>query len=191
MRISTIQAFNNQVAGLQRNYSNVTRTQEQISTGKRILTPADDPVASVRLLQLSQEESLNGQYKSNITAAKNSLNAEEAVLTSVGNVLQRIREIAVQAGDGGQDSTDKAALGTELQQREDELLSLLNSRDSSGKYLFGGSQADTAPFVRNADGTYSYLGDEGGAKCRWPAAPSSPWVTTARRCSRTCSTPTA
>lgn len=161
MRISTIQAFNNQVAGLQRNYSNVTRTQEQISTGKRILTPADDPVASVRLLQLSQEESLNGQYKSNITAAKNSLNSEEAVLNSVGNVLQRIREIAVQAGDGGQDATDKAALGTEIQQREDELLSLLNSRDASGKYLFGGSQADAQPFVRNADGTYSYLGDEG------------------------------
>ena len=77
MRISTIQAFNNQVAGLQKNYANVTRTQEQISTGKRILTPADDPVASVRLLQLSQEEALNGQYKSNITAAKNSLNSEE------------------------------------------------------------------------------------------------------------------
>lgn len=161
MRISTIQAFNNQVAGLQKNYANVTRTQEQISTGKRILTPADDPVASVRLLQLSQEEALNGQYKSNITAAKNSLNSEESILTSVGNVMQRIREIAVEAGDGALDSTDKASLATELQQREDELMSLLNSKDASGKYLFSGSQADTQPFVRNADGTYSYQGDEG------------------------------
>lgn len=161
MRISTIQAYNNSVSGLQNNYSNVTRTQEQISTGKRILTPADDPVASVRLLQLSQEQALNDQYKSNITAAKNSLNSEEAIMTSVGNVVQRIREIAVQAGNGALDSSDKNALATELAQREDELLNLLNSKDASGKYLFSGSQGDKQPFVRNPDGTYTYQGDEG------------------------------
>lgn len=160
MRISTIQAYNNSVGGLQKNYGSVTRTQEQISTGKRILTPADDPVASVRLLQLSQEQSLNDQYKSNITAAKNSLTTEESILNSVGNVIQRIREIAVEAGNGARDDSDRKALGTELSQREDELLNLLNSKDASGKYLFSGSQGDTQPFVRNADGTYSYQGDE-------------------------------
>ncbi|MFG9943871.1 flagellar hook-associated protein FlgL, partial [Pseudomonas aeruginosa] len=72
-----------------------------------------------------------------------------------------IREIAVQAGNGGLDASDKNALATELAQREDELLNLLNSRDASGKYLFSGSQGDTQPFVRNPDGTYSYNGDEG------------------------------
>ncbi|MBM7059578.1 flagellar hook-associated protein FlgL [Pseudomonas sp. UL073] len=161
MRISTIQAYNNSVSGLQRNYSNVTTTQEQISTGKRLLTPADDPVASVRLLQLSQEQALNDQYKSNITAAKNSLNSEESILDSVGTVIHRIREIAVQAGNGALDSSDKNALATELAQREDELLSLLNSKDASGKYLFSGSQGEKQPFVRNADGSYTYQGDEG------------------------------
>lgn len=161
MRISTIQAFNSSVSGMQKNYANVTRTQEQISTVKRILTPADDPVASVRLLQLSQEEALNAQYTSNNTAAQNSLNSEEATLSSIGTVLQRIREIAVQAGNGALDSTDRDSLGTELQQREDELLSLMNGKDASGHYLFGGSQSDQQPFVRNPDGSYTYLGDEG------------------------------
>lgn len=161
MRISTIQAFNSSVSGMQKNYANVTRTQEQISTGKRILTPADDPVASVRLLQLSQEEALNAQYTSNNTAAQNSLYSEEATLSSIGTVLQRIREIAVQAGNGALDSTDRDSLGTELQQREDELLSLMNGKDASGHYLFGGSQSDQQPFVRNPDGSYTYLGDEG------------------------------
>ncbi|WP_245961985.1 flagellar hook-associated protein FlgL [Stutzerimonas urumqiensis] len=160
MRISTLQAFNNGVSGLQRNYSDVTRTQEQISTGKRLLTPADDPVASVRLLQLGQEEAMNAQYKTGITAAKNSLTAEETVLTSVGNVMQRIRELAVQAGNGALDASDKDAIATELAQRETELLNLMNSRDASGKYLFAGSMADTQPFVRNEDGTYTYKGDE-------------------------------
>jgi flagellar hook-associated protein 3 FlgL len=160
MRISTIQAFNTSVNGMQKNYANLTRTQEQISTGKRILTPADDPVASVRLLQLSQEQALNAQYTSNNTAAQNSLNSEEAILSSIETVLQRIREIGVQAGNGTLDSTDRSSLGTELGQREDELLSLMNSKDASGHYLFGGSQSDQQPFVRNPDGTYSYQGDE-------------------------------
>ncbi|PXC08568.1 flagellar hook-associated protein 3, partial [Pseudomonas aeruginosa] len=125
------------------------------------LTPADDPVGAVQLLQLNQEQALNSQYKSGITAAKNSLQQEETILNSVGTVIHRIREIAVQAGNGGLDASDKNALATELAQREDELLNLLNSRDASGKYLFSGSQGDTQPFVRNPDGTYSYNGDEG------------------------------
>ena len=100
MRISTIQAFNNGVQGLQKNYANAIRTQEQISTGNRILTPADDPVASVRLLQLEQQQSVLGQYKENLTAAKNGLAQEEVTLNSVNTVLQRVRELAVQAGNG-------------------------------------------------------------------------------------------
>jgi len=96
MRISTVQAFNNGISGLQSNYGDVSRSQEQISTGKKILTPADDPVASIKLLQLSQEEALNGQYNTGMTAAKNSLTTQESMLTSVETVLTRIREIAVQ-----------------------------------------------------------------------------------------------
>ena len=98
MRISSIQAFNNGVSSLGRNYSNLIRTQEQISSGNRILTPADDPVASVRLLQLEQQQAVLGPYKENLTAAKNSLTQEETTITSVVNVLKRIRELAVQAG---------------------------------------------------------------------------------------------
>ncbi len=64
------------------------------------------------------------------------------------------------AGDGALDSNDKKSLASELRQREDELLNLLNSRDASGKYLFSGSQGSVQPFVRNEDGTYSYMGDE-------------------------------
>lgn len=162
MRISSIQAFNNGVVGIQRNYSNVTRTQEQISTGKKILTPADDPVASARLLQLSQEKAQYEQYSSNITAAKNSLTQEESILNSVGNVLQRVREIAVQAGDASQDKTDKAALAKELAEREDELLNLLNSRNARGEYLFSGNMGKNVPFILDpATGEYAYLGDEG------------------------------
>ena len=160
MRISTIQAFNNGVSGLQRNYSNVTRTQEQISTGNRILTPADDPVASVRLLQLEQQQAVLGQYSANLTAAKNSLTQEEVTLTSVGNILQRVRELTVQAGNGALDQTDRRAIAAELGEREDELLTLMNTRNARGEYLFSGFQGKTQPFERNPDGTYAYKGDD-------------------------------
>jgi flagellar hook-associated protein 3 FlgL len=161
MRISSIQAFNNGVSGLGRNYSNVIRTQEQISSGNRILTPADDPVASVRLLQLEQQQSVLGQYKANLTAAKNSLSQEETTITSVVNVLQRVRELAVQAGGGALSAEDRKSLAKELSEREGELLNLMNSRNARGEYLFSGFLGKTEPFQRNPDGSYSYQGDEG------------------------------
>ncbi|AFM32746.1 MULTISPECIES: flagellar hook-associated protein FlgL [Stutzerimonas stutzeri subgroup] len=164
MRISTLQAFNNGVSGLQRNYANATRTQEQISTGNRILTPADDPVASVRLLQLEQQQNVLGQYNANLTAAKNSLTQEEVTLNSVNTVLQRVRELAVQAGNGGLSAEDRKSIAAELTEREDELLSLMNTRNARGEYLFSGFQGKTPPFVRAGNGSYSYQGDEGQRK---------------------------
>ncbi|WP_312939494.1 flagellar hook-associated protein FlgL [Stutzerimonas balearica] len=174
MRISTLQAFNNGVSGLQRNYANVTRTQEQISTGNRILTPADDPVASVRLLQLDQQQSVLDQYNSNLTAAKNSLTQEEVTLNSVNTVLQRVRELAVQAGNGALDPEDRKSIASELREREDELLSLMNTRNARGEYLFSGFQGKTQPFVRTGDGSYRYEGDEGQRKLQIASSLSVP-----------------
>ncbi|TWC42978.1 flagellar hook-associated protein 3 FlgL [Pseudomonas sp. SJZ079] len=164
MRISTIQAFNNGVQGLQRNYANATRTQEQISSGNRILTPADDPVASVRLLQLEQQQNVLTQYNDNLTAAKNGLTQEEVTLNSVNTILQRVRELAVQAGNGALSNADRKSVALELGERENELLGLMNSRNARGEYLFAGFQGKTQPFVREADGSYSYRGDEGQRK---------------------------
>ncbi|MCJ0974419.1 flagellar hook-associated protein FlgL [Pseudomonas sp. PS1] len=174
MRISTLQAFNNGVSGIQRNYANATRTQEQISTGNRILTPADDPVASVRLLQLEQQQSVLSQYDSNLTAAKNSLTQEEVTLNSVNTVLQRVRELAVQAGNGALDPQDRKSIAAELGEREDELLALMNTRNARGEYLFSGFQGKTQPFVRAADGSYSYQGDEGQRKLQIASSLSIP-----------------
>ncbi|MDH1237498.1 MAG: flagellar hook-associated protein 3 [Pseudomonadales bacterium RIFCSPHIGHO2_01_FULL_64_12] len=164
MRISTLQAFNNGVTGLQRNYANVTRTQEQISSGNRILTPADDPVASVRLLQLEQQQNVLSQYNANLTAADSSLVQEESTLNSVNTVLLRVRELALRAGNGSLSAEDRQSIAAELREREEELLSLMNTRNARGEYLFSGFQGKTQPFVRAADGSYSYQGDEGQRK---------------------------
>ena len=164
MRISTLQAFNNGVQGLQRNYANAIRTQEQISTGNRILTPADDPVASVRLLQLEQQQNVLTQHKENLAAADNSLVQEESILNSVNTVLLRVQELAVSAGNGALSAEDRKSKAAELRERENELLGLMNTKNARGEYLFSGFQGKAEPFVRNADGTYSYQGDEGQRK---------------------------
>lgn len=161
MRISSLQAFQNGVQGLQRNYAAIIRTHEQIDTGNRILTPADDPVASVRLMQLEQQQNMLGQYKANLTAANNSLVQEESTLNSVNTIMQRVRELAVQAGNGALSQNDRRAIASELSEREDELLGLMNTRNARGEYLFAGFQGKTQPFVRQADGSFSYEGDEG------------------------------
>jgi len=161
MRISTLQVFNNGVGGLQRAYSNAQRTQEQIASGNRMLTPADDPIASVRLLQLEEQQSMLTQHKGNLTAAQNSLVQEETVLNSVNNVLQSARDIAGKAGGGVLTAQDRKALASELSQYEEQLMGLMNSKDYRGDYMFSGYQGKTQPFVREADGTYAYQGDEG------------------------------
>lgn len=161
MRISSQQAFNTGVQGIQRNYAEAIRTQQQISSVNRILTPADDPVASVRLLQLEQQQNLLSQYKENLTAANNSLIQEESTLNTVNTIMQRVRELAGEAGNGALSQNDRQSIAAELREREDELLSLMNTKNARGEYLFAGFQGKTEPFIRNADGSYSYQGDEG------------------------------
>ena len=170
MRISTIQAFNNGISGIQKNYANAIRTQEQISTGNRILTPADDPVASVRLLQLEQQQNTLNQYSENLTAAKNALSQEEVTLNSVNTVLLRIRELAGEAGNGSRSADDLKSIAAELGEREEELYGLMNTRNARGEYLFSGFQGKSQPFVRQGDGSYSYQGDEGQRKLQIPSS---------------------
>ena len=161
IRISTAQAFSNSVSGIQRAYANAMKAQDQLSSGYRITTAGDDPVAYVRLQKLDQQQSAITQYQSNLTSAQNGLAEEEGALNSVNNVLQQVRDVAGQAGNGSLALADRQALATQLKQYEDQLVGLANTKDSNGSYMFSGFQGKTQPFVRGADGTYSYQGDEG------------------------------
>ena len=164
MRISTPQIFSSNIDNYNRGYASLAKTQEQISSGVRIQTPADDPVGAARLLQLQQQQALLTQYSSNMTTAQNALNQEESVLSSITNVLQQAREVAVRAGDGSLTDDDRKALADQLGQIQQQLLTLMNSKDASGNYLFSGSKSTVQPFVQNADGSFSYQGDQSTLK---------------------------
>lgn len=160
MRISTGQFYESSAANYQRNFANVVKSSEEASSLVRVNTAADDPVGASRLLQLGQQASMLDQYSSNMTTIKATLGQTEAVMTSIGNVLQRAKELALGAGNAGYTDADRQANSSELGQIEEQLLSLMNTKDENGKYIFSGSKGDVAPFSRNTDGTYSYNGDQ-------------------------------
>lgn len=161
MRISTLQQFNSGVRSILDNQESTTKTQQQISTGRRVLTPADDPIASTRILQLQQDISLREQYQKNITAARNRQNLEETTLASVTENIARIRELTVNAGNGSMTFEDRTYIAAEIEERLDAVVDLMNTKDASNTYIFAGFKGETLPFQERTGGGFTYEGDDG------------------------------
>jgi len=161
MRFSSLQVFTrgtDQMIGLS---AQVNKTQEQVSSGTRLLTASEDPVASSQVFKLEQEGRVREQYTDNITLLNTRLELEEAALSSVNDILIRVKELTIQGNNGSLGITDREAIVAELSVRQEELADLMNTRDASGEYLFAGFKGSTQPFVDNGVGNYSYHGDEG------------------------------
>jgi flagellar hook-associated protein 3 FlgL len=162
MRVSTSQIYSIVNIGMSNAQTAINKTQEQMSTGKRVLSPADDPVAATTILQLNAELARVEQYTKNIDSGSNSLNLEETALQSVVSLIQRMQELAVQAGNTAVLSrSDYQALASEVESRTQELLNLQNTRNASGQYIFSGYQGSTQSFVDVGGGNYKYQGDDG------------------------------
>ena len=159
MRISTQQYFDTSAAKYQNNYSGVVQAQEQASSGVRVQTAGDDPVAAQRLLMLQLQKDMLAQFSGNISNIQSSLTNEESVLTAISATIQAASQLALKAG-GVTSDADRKSISVEVGALEDQLLGLLNSKDAAGNYLFSGSKTETPPYSRNIDGTYNYQGDE-------------------------------
>ncbi len=159
MRISTSTFYNENITTLNNLQAQVAQTQQQMSTGHRILTPADDPAGAARAVELNQADATNTQFTANRTAATNTLSLSESILQSVTSLLQDAKTAAVQAGNGTMNQSDRQSMASDLQGRYQELLGLANSTDGTGNYLFSGSQAGTTPFANTANGVV-YQGDD-------------------------------
>lgn len=161
MRISTSAIYDAGIAAMQQQTQKLMQVQQQIASGRRILSPADDPVAAARVLEVSQSQALNQQYGTNSGAAGDSLVLEESVLGSVSGLLQDVRDIVVHAGNPTLNKSDRAILASALRGMYQELLGLANSADGSGQYLFSGYQGGIRPFSESAAGVVAYNGDQG------------------------------
>ena len=161
MRISTSQLFQQRVEAMQMQQQRLARTEMQLATGNRLVSPSDDPAASLRNLQLADRKSQNVQFLENLDRAQGRLELEESALASGVNLLQRVRELAVGALNGTLSPSDLQSVGVEVSSLLDGLVAVANTQNANGEYLFAGYQNGTVPFTDGGTGNVTYSGDRG------------------------------
>lgn len=157
MRLSTSMIFNQQVRGITESQSSWLKVGEQLSTGRRVNNPSDDPIAASRAVVLSQAQTKSSQYATARSFADQSLSMEENALSSVTSSITKAQEIIVAASTGTLNDEDRASYATQLQGVRDQILSQANSKDGTGRYIFAGYKTDAAPFTDTA-GAVAYVG---------------------------------
>ncbi|MEM7432322.1 MAG: flagellar hook-associated protein FlgL [Pseudomonadota bacterium] len=159
MRVSTRGAYLNSLLAMQKLQQALDYTQRQISSGRRILTPSDDPIAASRSIQMVETISRLEQFDRNSTLALNRLSQEESALNSVNNVVQRVRELGLQANNATQSDESRGLIAVEMRELLDELVQLANQQDGNGRYIFSGNLDQTRPVSRSGS-TFTYHGDQ-------------------------------
>ena len=168
IRVSTSMIFNAGVNAINTQTATLLHLQQQVASGRRILTPADDPVGAARALEVTQAKDVTAQYSINHDNAKSALGLEEAQLTSVNSIMARLKELTVQAGNGALSASDRRDIAFELRARFDELLGIANATDGAGQFIFSGYMGSTKPFGASVDAMIAnpaqevaYVGDDG------------------------------
>jgi flagellar hook-associated protein 3 FlgL len=161
MRLSSNTIFENGLNSMLARQQELVKTQNHISTGRRVLSPSDDPVAASQALDVSAAKDVNTQYATNAAAVKTRLQLQESALSAVTSLLQDVKTLTVNGGDGALTPADLRSIAGAVDGRYRELLGLANSTDGSGEYLFAGFRTQTLPFVETAPGVVAYFGDDG------------------------------
>jgi flagellar hook-associated protein 3 FlgL len=159
MRISTSYLSQAFINSLEQQQTSLAGTQQQISTGLRFTQASQDPAAASQSLGIQATLDQLTQYATNANLAQSRLSIEGSTLSSVTNLLQSVRTLAVQAANATQTPETRAAIATNIQQQLSGLLSLANTQDGSGQYLFAGTATTTTPFGPSG-GTFSYAGNQ-------------------------------
>ncbi len=161
MRIGTYQLQQQAVSAMLDQQTRLAKTQQQVSTGQRLVTPSDDPAAAAQALDLERMGETLKQYQKNADMARNRLSLEENALTSVEDIVLSLRELAIQGNSGTLTATDRVQIASEARELLRQLVTLANSSDANGEFLFSGYHTSTQPFTQAASGIVSYAGDSG------------------------------
>jgi flagellar hook-associated protein 3 FlgL len=155
-RVSLETIINSTIYNVQRSTSSLSKLQEQISTGKKVNRPSDDPAGARRILNLRSEGFRLDQYASNVQLGIQSLNITSSTLQNTADVLSRIQELTIQGVSSTTDQTGRNAIATEINALVESLLQNANST-LAGRYIFAGSATKTVPFetTRNSNGEVS------------------------------------
>jgi flagellar hook-associated protein 3 FlgL len=139
---------------------NLSKVQEQMSTGLQIVKPSDSPDKAALVTRIESELARQTSYQDTLKAVNVRLTAQETALTNTSDVLSRIKELATQAANDTLSTVDRQSVAIELGSLREQIMSLGNTQDSNGNYLFSGSKAGVAPYSKDAQGVVSYQGDQ-------------------------------
>lgn len=157
MRVTNKMIGNNLAYNIQVNMQKLARTQQELSTGRRVLRPSDDPLVISRLLGVSATLEASNQYVRNIDDGLSYLYAADTALGSAGALLQDAHELAVQGANGTLNEEDMSYIARQVDKMIDNMINLANT-DLGGKYIFAGKLNNMPPFTREGDDIY-YHGD--------------------------------
>jgi flagellar hook-associated protein 3 FlgL len=151
MRVSTLGFQNNASQQMQTLESEISQTQQELSTGIALQSASDNPAAMAQVNQLDVQISASQQYQTNGSALNSNLTLEEQSLSDATNVMQSARGLAVEANNPALTSAQRVDISTQLQQLLQQLVSTANSTDSNGNYLFAGEASTTQPFAQSGN----------------------------------------
>jgi len=160
MRVSTSLMSTQLIAGLQEQQAELSKIQQQLSTGKKLQNASDNPIAMASILSLNQSIGMMDRYDKNIDSLESRLSLEETVLGQEFEVLTEIRSLVIRANSGTMTENDKISLAETISGYVNSMSELANTKDSSGEFLFSGYQASTKPF-QEISGVFQYMGDDG------------------------------
>jgi flagellar hook-associated protein 3 FlgL len=148
------------LAALTQIESNLSQTQNQISSKLAFTTPSQNPVAAGSVNNYDQALAQSQQYDANANSAQTRLGTEDSALAQAQTELQSLRDLALQANNASVSSSGRAAIASQAAQIQNSLLSLANTQDGNGEYIFGGFSTNNQPFTLTASGA-NYTGDQG------------------------------
>lgn len=158
MRVSTNSMYQKNLNSILNTNNKWQKSGLHLATGKKILSPSDDPMGAAQSLILKQAQSRNGQFQAARESADKSLSRQDTILKEVNTVIQNIQEMLVYAGNETLNDENRRDLANKLQGLKDQLVALANSKDTNGNYLFAGNKNDTPPFVVDESGQVNYVG---------------------------------
>ena len=160
MKVSTNLFFDrasNQLGTVQ---SSLSKTQEQLSTGKQITKPSDEPDKASLVTRVESELARQKSYQDTLASVEIKLSSQETALRNVSDVMYRIKELTVQANSDTMGKLDRESIAIEIESLRDQVVSLANTQDTSGNYVFAGSRVTQPAFAANAKGAIDYQGDQ-------------------------------
>jgi flagellar hook-associated protein 3 FlgL len=161
MRISTNQFYQSGINAVGKQQTQLLQVYQQISSGRRMVTPADDPLAAAQAINIAQSKSLNERLAENRTVARQNLGLEENTLNAATNLMVDIKTRLTEAANGTLSDADRETLASVFSNLKENMLALANATDGSGQYLFSGHQGTRAPFNVNGNGDVQWQGDQG------------------------------